>query len=106
MEAIPQDTEGPVLGASTSLGLPTSPFTPVKWAQGRRDPSTPALGTSDNSPQKSSRTPPRDRVSLAGGWDLHVLCLMGGIPDGHLSRVCQLEPPRRKALAESVFFLV
>ena len=69
-EAISRDTEGPVLGASTSLGLRTSPFTPVKWAQGRRDPSTPALGTSDNSPQKSSRTPPRDRVSLAGGWDL------------------------------------
>lgn len=47
-EAISRDTEGPVLGASTSLGLRTSPFTPVKWAQGRRDPPTPALGTSDN----------------------------------------------------------
>ena len=95
-----------MLGASIPLGLLTSPFTPVKWAQGRRDPPTPALGTSDNGPQTPWRTPPRDRVSLAGGWDLHVPCPTGGIPDGHLSRVCWLQPPHPMALADSVFFLV
>ena len=36
----------------------------------------------------------------------HVLFPPGGIPDGHLSRVCWLEPPHPTALAESVLFLV
>ena len=40
---------------------------------------------------------------MVGGWDLHVPCTTGGIPDGHLCRICQLEPPHPVALAESVF---